>query len=250
MKYLVNTRRILRCFEMALGVSINFHKSCVVKSVKKSNGKEDWAAFFKCRKVNLPITYLGMPLGARPSTKALWNSLLLSVGKRLAPWKQKFLSKGGRLVLIKAVLFSIPMYIMLVFKVFTSVAQAIEKLQRGFLLGDGAKKRKLHAVDWWSVCKSKRNGGLWIGRIEDKNKRLLSKWIWRFGRKEESLWKKIICAKYDVQQKSLFWKWNVSSSFSPLVKVVRSLFREGSLTGKILEEGFKVVVGCSDRACF
>ncbi|KAK3220873.1 hypothetical protein Dsin_014843 [Dipteronia sinensis] len=31
MEYLVNRKRILRCFEMASGFKINFHKSCVVK---------------------------------------------------------------------------------------------------------------------------------------------------------------------------------------------------------------------------
>ncbi|KAK2651364.1 hypothetical protein Ddye_011220 [Dipteronia dyeriana] len=31
MEFLINTRRILRCFELASGLRINFHKSCVVK---------------------------------------------------------------------------------------------------------------------------------------------------------------------------------------------------------------------------
>ena len=55
-----------------------------------------------------------------------------NVEDRLAPWKRGFMSKGGRLVLIKAVLSSLPTYYMLVFGVPVGVAKRIEKLQRDF----------------------------------------------------------------------------------------------------------------------
>ncbi|KAK3198650.1 hypothetical protein Dsin_022065 [Dipteronia sinensis] len=169
-EYLINSRWILRCFELASGLRINFHKSCVVKVGKKSEVVEDWAGIFKCKKANLPITYLGMPLGARPLSKAFWKSLVLRMESRLAPWKKKFLSKGGRLVLIKSVLSSISTYYMSVFKVPVSVAQAMERLQRSFFWGDGVERRKVHAVDWGTICKRKSQGGLGIGRVLDKNK--------------------------------------------------------------------------------
>ncbi|KAK2661374.1 hypothetical protein Ddye_007907 [Dipteronia dyeriana] len=49
-------------------------RSCISTrclSGKKSVGVEDWAAAFKYKKDNLPITYLGLLMGARPSSKAL-----------------------------------------------------------------------------------------------------------------------------------------------------------------------------------
>ncbi|KAK3206772.1 hypothetical protein Dsin_020818 [Dipteronia sinensis] len=102
--------------------------------------EEDWAASLRCRKSNFPITYLGLPLGSRPSSKAFCDSVLLRIQKRLAPWKKKFLSKGGRLILIKSVLASIPTYYLSIFKVPVSVAQDIEKLQTIFFWGDGIEK--------------------------------------------------------------------------------------------------------------
>ncbi|KAK2655120.1 hypothetical protein Ddye_008172 [Dipteronia dyeriana] len=48
---------------------------------------------------------------------------------RMAPWKRKFLNKRGRLVLIKAVLASIPAYYLSIFKLPSGVARTIEKLQ-------------------------------------------------------------------------------------------------------------------------
>ena len=60
--YVPNTRRILICFELASGLQINFHKSCVVKVGKQVREADVWARGFKCKKASLPITYLGWPL--------------------------------------------------------------------------------------------------------------------------------------------------------------------------------------------
>ena len=172
------------------------------KSVSNVGGS---AKLFKCRKASLPITYSGLPLGSKPCPKLFWNALISSIEKLLAPWKRKFLSKGGRFVLIKSVLNSIQTFYMLVFRMPVGVAQKIERLQRSFLWGDGIEKRKLHVVDWITVCKSKKNWGLGIGRILDKNVSLLAKWVWRFGYETTSLWKKVVCTKYGVDVNRLMW---------------------------------------------
>ncbi|KAK3206817.1 hypothetical protein Dsin_020863 [Dipteronia sinensis] len=155
-EYLINTRRILRCFEWASGLRINFHKSCVVKVGKKEGREFDWVSVFKCKKSSLPITYLGLPLGEKPCTKSFWSPLVLCVENRLTTWKRKFLNKDGRLVLIKVVLSSIPMYFMSVFKILVGVAHMIEKIQRSFLWGNGVAKKKTHGVQWDMVCKRKK----------------------------------------------------------------------------------------------
>ncbi|KAK2639685.1 hypothetical protein Ddye_027480 [Dipteronia dyeriana] len=117
--------------------------------------------------------------------------------------EKKYLSKGGRLVLIKSVLGSIPTYFMSVFQILVCVANAIEKFQRSFFWDDGVEKRKLHAVDWVTICNSKKKGGLGVGRIVDFNRSLLAKWVWRFGRERNQLWKRILCAKYGVKLDSI-----------------------------------------------
>ncbi|KAK3184861.1 hypothetical protein Dsin_032147 [Dipteronia sinensis] len=59
-----------------------------------------------------------------------------------------------------------------------NVAHRIVKLQRSFLWGDRAVKRKMHGVKWEEVCKSEANDGLEVGRILDKNKAMYAKWLW------------------------------------------------------------------------
>ncbi|KAK3206960.1 hypothetical protein Dsin_021006 [Dipteronia sinensis] len=249
-EYLMNTRRILRCFELATGLRINFYKSCVVNVRKGGNNDSVWADCFGCNKADLPISYLGFPLGARPLAKTFWNPLMSRLEKRLASWKKKFLNKGGRMVLIKSVLSSIHTYYLSVFKLPVGVAMGIEKLQRSFFWDDGNMKRKIHAVDWVSICRSKRNGGLGIGRMEDKNKSLLAKWVWRFGKEENSLWRRVICAKYGIPCGTITWDWKSSESASFFVKTVSSLYSAGSLTEKFLKDGLKIIIGNGRRANF
>ncbi|KAK0583049.1 hypothetical protein LWI29_032852 [Acer saccharum] len=222
-EYLVNARRILSCFKVASGLKINFSKSCVVKIGLGGSREVNWAALFRCASGTLPITYLGLPLGGRPCSKLFWNDLVCRMENWMDPWKKLFLNKGGRLVLIKAVMASIPIYFMSIFKVPVGVASRIEKLQRSFFWGDGQEKRKIHMINWDSLRKSKERGGLGIGSILDKNKGLLAKWLWRFGKEVLLLWKRVICAKYRVPLKSLCWDWNGGASSSYFVKAVGSV---------------------------
>ncbi|KAK3175424.1 hypothetical protein Dsin_032738 [Dipteronia sinensis] len=132
------------------------------------------------------------PIGGEeeePCSKSFWNPVVKRIEDRLAPWKRKLLSKAGRVVLIKSVLAT---FFMSVFKMPVGVAHNIERLQRNFLWGDGIEKRKLHAVDWNSVCKSEKKGGLGIGRMLNKNDGMLAKWVWRFGR-EDSPYERRCC---------------------------------------------------------
>ena len=128
----MNAKRILRCFELISGLKINFHKSCLVRVGKKGANEEDWAGLFRCLESSFPISYLGLPLGGNPNREVFWNPVIKKVEQRLAPWKRNFISKGGRLVLIKAVLSSLPSYFMSVFSIPALVAKKLEKLQRNF----------------------------------------------------------------------------------------------------------------------
>ncbi|KAK3222653.1 hypothetical protein Dsin_009678 [Dipteronia sinensis] len=72
---------------------------------------------------------------------------------------------------------------------------------------------------WWDGISVQKQKEWWswplrIGRIIDKNRSLLAKWVWRFGKEDTSLW------------------------------------RRGTKTASILEEGLSVIVGKGDKARF
>ena len=52
-----------------------------------------------CRIGVLPLSYLGMPLGALYKANAVWNPILEKMERRLSGWQKLYLSKGGRLTL-------------------------------------------------------------------------------------------------------------------------------------------------------
>uniref|UniRef100_A0A2N9J5V1 Reverse transcriptase domain-containing protein n=1 Tax=Fagus sylvatica TaxID=28930 RepID=A0A2N9J5V1_FAGSY len=131
--------------------------------------------------------------------KVVWNPILENIERKLAGWKKLYLSKGGHLILLKSTLSILPTYFLSLFTIPKHVAERIEKLQRNFLwggLGDGFKH---HLVGWNTVCRPIANGGLGIGRVAVTNRDLLGKWLWRFGREENHLWRRVIVAKYELE---------------------------------------------------
>ena len=54
-----------------------------------------------CKQRTLPMKYLGLPLGAKFKDKTIWNLILEKVERRLAGWRRLYLSRGGRVTLIK-----------------------------------------------------------------------------------------------------------------------------------------------------
>ena len=56
------------------------------------------------------LKYLGFFLKPNDYLKKDWKWLLEKLDKRLKSWSHKWLSRGGRLVLVKAVLEAIPVY--------------------------------------------------------------------------------------------------------------------------------------------
>ena len=107
-----------------------------------------------------------------------------------------YLSKGGRITLIKSTLSSLPTYFMSLFPIPGSVALQIDKIQRDFLWGGMREGKKFHLVNWSQVCQPLKMGGLGIWNLRLFNQALLGKWLWRFGNEENAFWRHLISAKY------------------------------------------------------
>uniref|UniRef100_A0A2N9FDH1 Reverse transcriptase domain-containing protein n=1 Tax=Fagus sylvatica TaxID=28930 RepID=A0A2N9FDH1_FAGSY len=105
-----------------------------------------------CRIGSLPMSYLGLPLGASFKASSVWNPILEKIERRLAGWKKLYLSKGGRITLLKSTLASLPTYYLSLFTIPKHVAARIEKLQRNFLWGGLGDEFKHHLLSWDTVC--------------------------------------------------------------------------------------------------
>ena len=105
---------LLMWFEAILSLKINLDKSELIPIGKVSNVMK-LATIFCCR-VGVPLTtYLGLPLGAAHNSMVAWDGVEERFRKRLVMWKRQYISKGGRLTLIKSTLASLPIYFMPLF---------------------------------------------------------------------------------------------------------------------------------------
>jgi hypothetical protein len=169
------------------------------------------------------LQYLGLPLGATFKEQTIWNPVLERVEKRLASWKRLYLSKGGKLTLIKSTLSSIPTYFLSLFPIPAKVANQLEKLQRDFLWCGMEGKPKFHLVNWSQICAPLSYGGLAVRDLRSFNKALLGKWLWRYGSERETLWRLVVEAKYG----SLWGGWSSKSGRGPYGVSVWKFIRKG-----------------------
>ena len=108
---------------------------------------------------SLSMSYLGMLLGANFKSKAIWNSILEKMEHKLAGWKSLYLSRGGRLTLLKSTLSSLPTYYLSLFTIPISVANRMERIKRNFLWGSYGDRVTTPLVNWDIVCSPINHGG-------------------------------------------------------------------------------------------
>ena len=72
---------------------------------------EALALEFGCKVGRLPTSYLGFPLGAQHKSVAIWDGVEERFRKRFTMWKRQFISKGGRITLIRSTLSNMPIYL-------------------------------------------------------------------------------------------------------------------------------------------
>ncbi|XP_071719506.1 uncharacterized protein [Rutidosis leptorrhynchoides] len=86
--------------------------------------REDMLAFsaiFKCKVGVFPLEYLGIPIGLNRDRISMWKPIIQKFKSKLAGWKGRCLSFGGRLVMVNAVISNLPIHYMSIYKVPISV---------------------------------------------------------------------------------------------------------------------------------
>ncbi|RVW48600.1 putative ribonuclease H protein [Vitis vinifera] len=190
---------ILCWFEAVSRLRINLAKSEIIP-VGEVEEILEMVVELGCKVGQLPSTYLGLPLGAPNKASSVWDGVEERVRWKLALWKRQYISKGGRITLIKITLASMPLYQLSLFPMPKIVTRRLEKLQRDFLWGGGSMERKAHLVNLEMVCAGKEKGGLGLRKLVPLNKALLGKWVWRFARAKDEMWKQVLTVKYGQEE--------------------------------------------------
>ena len=85
-----------------------------------------WLIHSGARWGSLPMKYLGMSLGTPFKTASIWNPILEKIEKKLSSWNRIYLSKGGRLTLLKSTFSSLPTYYLSLFTILVAMANRLE----------------------------------------------------------------------------------------------------------------------------
>ncbi|KAK4259282.1 hypothetical protein QN277_005629 [Acacia crassicarpa] len=140
--------------------------------------------------------YLGVPLHHKRVTKRSYQGIVDKVRHRLSSWKVTSFSLAGRATLVSTVTSAIPGYTMQTVALPKGICEEIEKKNRSFLWGSTQDKRKLHLVDWDTVCKPKKNGGLGLKHLYRQNQAYMMKLGWNMMKRRDDLWVKVLRSKY------------------------------------------------------
>ena len=167
---MLSIRLALSCFQAFTGLKVNVGGKSEIVLVGEVGNIGVLADILCCRAGSLLLKYLGMPLGTSFETASIWNPILEKMDKKLSGWKRLYLSKGGRLTLLKN------------------------------LWGSSEECFKHSLVTWEKVCSPLESGGLEVRNLVHFNQALLGKWLWRFGQEGTHLWWGVIATNYGESQ--------------------------------------------------
>jgi len=150
-------RAVLLLLKEVSGLKVNFYKSMLTGVNITPTWLSEAASVLNCRTGSIPFLYLGLPICGDSRKLSFWKSVVDRIRARLSVWNNRFLSFGGRLVLLKSVLSSLPVYFLSFYKAPTGIISSIESF---FLKKFGGFVRLyLFTCElWWS-------GGSEVGGI-------------------------------------------------------------------------------------
>lgn len=115
----------------------------------------------------LPITYLGVPLITGKVKSVLFDGFLAKIRGRISYWSSKLLTARGKLILLRHVLSSMPVYLLQVLKPPMRFLQFVKRLFDGFLWDANVESRRIHWSSWEKICFLIEEGGLNFISLED-----------------------------------------------------------------------------------
>ena len=136
---------ILGRYKAASGQSINRQKTSLFFSKNtKLEVKDAIKNMLGARIMNDCEKYLGLPMVGGQSKVATFKELQERITKSVMGWKEKFISKAGREVLIKTIAQAIPIYSMSIFKIPKAVGESINSSLAKYYRGQTKDERKIH----------------------------------------------------------------------------------------------------------
>lgn len=148
-----------------------------------------------CDVASFPCKYLGLLLSLRRLTKEDLQPILEKIKNALPGWKAAILATSGRLILVRAVLTVIPIYLLIALDAPRCFIKAVDKFRRAFLWRGRRELRCSHcSVNWERVARPLHIGGLGTHNLQLLDWVLRLRWLWLEKTDDTRSW-----ASFDIQ---------------------------------------------------
>jgi hypothetical protein len=195
---------LVKIFGDISSLCLNKDKSILICFGMSEQEQRELEGVLRSPHAKLPLRYLGLPLRATKLKKSDWNVLFERVSGKLKGWSSKFLSKGGRLILLNSVITAIPIFYFSIFKATKCIWKRLDVMRKRFFWkGAGHEGGFMQPIKWSCICRPKEIGGLGIKALKEFNKALLLKWAIRILDGKEGLMEDLIRDCYGGSNSSL-----------------------------------------------
>ncbi|XP_060216516.1 uncharacterized protein LOC132643998 [Lycium barbarum] len=150
------------------------------------------------------------PITHARKRKADYSDLIKKVKDKLAAWKGRLLSFGGKAVLISSVLLSMPIHLLSAIRPPKGVIYDLHRVFARFYWNNSEEGRKRHWSSWMNLCLPKEEGGVGFRSLFDVSKALCDKLWWKF-RTTNTLWSNYMWNKYCKRHYPQYVPWKGGS---------------------------------------
>ncbi|XP_068485032.1 uncharacterized protein [Phaseolus vulgaris] len=88
-------KAMLRCFELSSGLRVNFHKSKIGAIGVDKYEVKMYSEILHCSLMDIPFTYLGLPIGGNQARCSFWEPVLSKIRKKLSALLAKWIWRMG-----------------------------------------------------------------------------------------------------------------------------------------------------------
>lgn len=180
---------LLELFGKVTGLRTNMAKSVAMPIRCEGHDLQHILQPLRIPNKGIPCTYLGMPLALRSLTKIDLQPPMDKFNAKIPAWKGALMAKTGRVVLLKAVLSTMAIYMSSMHKLLVWVRNYLIKRCRAWLWrGEGSCNGGHCQVNWTIVSKPKNMGGLGVLDFAKFGRALRLRWLWFSWKEPQSPW--------------------------------------------------------------